>query len=142
MLKNLLSKLSESVLRRRQGNPGPRQCDRDLVIHALVPTSEFPLLFSLRNALREQRKSYLFHPKSTLFAGAILTPDFRGRVRRSIYRSVAKEFCDTQIGRILVIPSGLLDIVVGIAAADITGAPMALLLISEELVEDLEKTPH
>src|SRR5260370_39721678 len=108
MLKNLLSKLSESVLRRRQGNPGPRQGDRDLVIHTLVPTSEFPLLFSLRNALREQGKSYLFHPKSTLFAGAILTPDFRGRVRRSIYPSVATEVCYTQFGLILRIPSVLL----------------------------------
>jgi FkbM family methyltransferase len=143
MVKNLLSKLSESVLRRRQGNPGPRQGDGDLVIHTPVPTSEFPFLFSLRNVIREQRKSYLFHPKSIPFAGATLThSDFRGRVRRSIYRSVTKEFCDTQIGRILVIPSSLLDIAVGIAAADIAGAPMALLLISDELLEDLEKTPH
>src|SRR6266404_7917935 len=125
MLKTLLSKLNESVLRRRQVNPRQRQADRNLVIHTPVPAPESPLLFSLISALREQEKSYVFHPKSKLFAGAILTrSDFRGRVRRSIYRSVAKEFCDVQIGRILVIPSGLLDIVVGIAAADITGAPM------------------
>jgi len=123
-------------------NSTPRQGYRHLGIHTPVSASEPPFLALTRTVLRGQEKTSFFCLESRPFAKAAeMGSDFRGRIRRSIYRSVAKEFCDTQMERILVIPSGLLDIVVGIAAADITGAPMAL-LISDELLEDLEKRVH
>ncbi len=68
--------------------------------------------------------------------------DFRGHIRRSIYRSTVNSLWSREVERILVIPSCLLDIATGIAAADITGAPMALLLIADELLGDLERATH
>jgi len=65
MLKTLLSKLNESVLRRRQVNPGPREADRNLVIHSPAPAPESPLLFSLERIWRLPR----FDPDANPSAG-------------------------------------------------------------------------
>jgi FkbM family methyltransferase len=82
----------------------------------------------------------LYHLKREFSANRGETPnDFQGDVRRAIYQSAAKNIGKWGIERILVIPSCFLDIAVGIAAADITGAPMMLLFIYDELLSDLEK---
>src|SRR5260370_33161319 len=39
-------------------------------------------------------------------------------------------------------PTCLFDIAAGIAVGDISGSPLALFLLSDELLRDLEKTPQ
>jgi FkbM family methyltransferase len=121
-------------------NSAPSQGYRDLVIHTPLSTSAPPLMTSIISALRDQRETFLYHVKPGVFANRGEIPnDFQGDVRGAIYQFAAEDICKSGIERILVIPSCFLDIAVGIAAADVTGAPMALLLISDELLRDLGK---
>jgi FkbM family methyltransferase len=109
------------------------------VIHTPASISAPRLLSLIISALSNQKETYFYHVKSGRFPKSVQTGnDFQGRVRSSIYRLVAKGIGDGEVGRILIIPSCLLDIAVGIAAVDIMGAPMALLLTSDELLGDLE----
>jgi FkbM family methyltransferase len=118
----------------------PNQTVRDLVIHTPVSTAAPPLVAAIIGALQDQPATSLYHLKSDVSTNRAETgTEFQGGVRGAIYQSTAKDIGKCGVERILMIPSCFLDIAVGIAASDITGAPMALLLISDELVSDLEK---
>jgi len=135
----VLVKNARSILQ-RAANVVRLRAGRNLVIHTQA-SSEPELLASIQSAVRNQKRTSLFQFPTGLLADTVQkSKDFQGRARRSIYQSVAENIGEGRVGRILVVPSCLLDIAVGIAAADITGAPMALLLISDEPLGNLEKT--
>jgi FkbM family methyltransferase len=117
------------------------QSGRNLVIHTPVAQPEPLALASIICALGGQKGTFFFHLKSKAFAKTSYTRDnFRDSIRRSLYRRTAKAVRNRRFRRILVIPSSLLDIAVGITAADITGVSMVFLLISDEPLKDLEET--
>jgi FkbM family methyltransferase len=124
-----------------RSNSAPDQVTRDLVIHTPLSTAASPLMPSIISALRGQKGTSVYHFKwNAAVSCERLLSEFQGDIRRTIYQSAAKEIGNRAIERILVIPSCFSDLAVGIAAADITGAPTALLLICDEVLSDLEKT--
>jgi FkbM family methyltransferase len=121
-------------------NRTPSQTRHNLVIHTPAPITSPPLVASIVNGLSDQNEAQRYQPGTegdTNRGEASHT--LGGGARCAIYQSTAKAIGKSDIERVFVIPSCWLDIAVGIAAADITGAPLALLLISDDLLSPWEK---
>ena len=113
---------------------GPRIGNATLVVTGGALGERGPSGVLLNRLLHNERPTILV--SSTGIQREGLIGDFQiqlqdtGKSRRDLYLEIGAQLAYSSVGRILCAPFGLDDLRTAVAAADITGAPLALYLVS------------